>query len=505
MKNIILAFIGGLLLALSLPGYFIPFAFLGGFFIIFYQAYNNSLKKAILYSLITGISFSIFSFYWITYAISYYGDVNIFVAVILFILFSIFFSLFLFVPFSVFLNWLRDYKYSIFLAPFLWVLLENLREFIPFSGFPWNLMGYSLSYINPIAQITAYTGIYLLSFLSVFFSVAVYLFIRSRNLLSASLVVFSIAIFVVIYIWGDNRIKNFQPEGVQKKIAVIQGNIDESEKNDPEKALEITQKYLGLMREAAKQDVDLIVLSESAIPTYPLFKPERALYVYFRHYLKKIGVPLISGFDNYYTEGDNLILHNSIFLFDEKANIVDYYNKIKLVPFGEYVPFPFGIFKPLFPYLQGYDFIPGKKQKILKYREFKIIPLICFEAIFPEFVASFSHKGNLIINATNDAWFGNTVAPYQHFEMARVRAIETGRYFVRAANTGISAVITPTGKISSSIGLFKEGIIVDKVFLLENRTFFSQYYYYIQISYVIIFLSLIFVIRSQLWKRLMKK
>ncbi|MDQ7056277.1 MAG: apolipoprotein N-acyltransferase [Persephonella sp.] len=294
-------------------------------------------------------------------------------------------------------------------------------------------------------------------------------------------------LFAGIYIWGDYRINSYTDTGIGKNIAVIQGNITEDVKLDSSKRLEVIDKYLYLIETASKYDVDLIILPESAIPVYPLYQEEDVYRAYFFEKLKKYKKALLSGFDNIHYQNNRLILHNSVFLYDENGKMVNVYNKIKLVPFGEYVPFPFGIFRSLFPYLEGYDFMPGEEKSILQFKKFKIIPLICFEAIFPDFVADFSKEGNLIVNITNDAWFGRTSAPFQHFEMARIRAIETGRYLIRAANTGISSVINPAGEIKSSLNLFEDGIILERVYLIDRETFWAKHHYKIKLLFIILF------------------
>nr|WP_207145090.1 apolipoprotein N-acyltransferase [Persephonella atlantica] len=486
----------GFLISLSFPNFFIPFVYIGGFFILLYAVYKAiSLKESILYSLLTGFSFTVFSFYWIVFAISHYGDVNLLVSVLLFALFGISFSLFQFVPFGIFLHITKKHRYSIFLAPFVWVILEFLREHFPFSGFPWNLMGYTLSYINPVAQITSITGIYGLSFLAVFFAVSFFILFHRKNLIPA---VACIALFTGIYLWGNHRINSYTDTGTARNIAVIQGNIKEDVKLDNNKRLEVINKYLHLIQTASKYSVDLIILPESAIPVYPLYQEEDVYRLYFFDRLKKYKKPVLSGFDNVYYKNGRLILHNSVFLYDENNRLVDTYNKMKLVPFGEYVPFPFGIFRSLFPYLEGYDFVPGKEKKVIRFKEFKIVPLICFEAIFPDFVSEFAKKGNLIVNVTNDAWFGRTSAPLQHFEMARVRAVETGKYLIRAANTGISAVINPVGEIKSSLKLFEDGIILEKVYLNSKATFWAEHHYKIKLLFIILFIILsVFILRKE--------
>ncbi len=477
-KNLIISFLSGLLISISLPKFYIPFSFLIGFYFFIKLINENNLKNTFLYSSFVGFIFSLFSFYWINYSVVYYGDVSIFVAVPLFVLFSLVFGIFQF-GFSGLIAKILINRYKlevVFLFPFIWVFIEICREFFPFGGFPWNLAGYMVSYINPIAQITSITSIYGLSFLVIFISVSTFYFFYKKNFISFFIIIFSFVIVISVFIYGNYRINNYKLSGKQVKVSIIQGNIPEDMKMSVEGKPEIIQKYIRFIKEAYKKDrPDLIVLPESALP-FPPMAVENKLKTEFFHKIKNIKVPMVIGFDNYYIRGDKLFLYNSMFLYDERHIVKNSYNKIKLVPFGEYVPFPFKVFASLFPYLEGYDFIKGKRKKLLVYKDFRILPLICFEGIFPNFVASNSkRKPNVIINITNDAWFKTTSAPYQHFEMVRVRAIETGTFLVRAANTGISGFVSPTGKIIKSLGLFEEGFITGKIYLYNKETFFEKY------------------------------
>ncbi|MEZ0323656.1 MAG: apolipoprotein N-acyltransferase [Hydrogenothermaceae bacterium] len=495
-KGIFLSVLSGLFLGISLPNFFIPFGFLIGFYILFKFIVDYPLKKVIFYSFITGLTFSVISFYWIIYAVSYYGGINLFLSSILFILFTFSYSAWVFISFSVIVKLLYN-RYglnAIFTAPFVWVFLEFSREFFPFNGFPWNLVGYMLSYINPIAQITAFFSVYGLSFLVLLLSVVFFLMFRVKEKKLIILAILTILIFIIIFIYGQFRIDNYRDSGKSVKVAVIQANIDESLKLNPtqETNIKIIDIYTDLIKQSLKDNPDFVVLPESAIPIYPYI--DTPLRDYFFHKIKDINVPIITGFDNVLLTPNMDIdkIYNSVFILDENHTYVDYYNKIKLVPFGEYAPFKNKILENIFTYLQGIDFTKGKEQKILTYRDLKVVPLICFESIFPDFVSDFVNKGgNVIVNVTNDGWFGKTSAPYQHFEMARIRSIETGRYLIRAANTGISAVINPVGVIKGYLPLKEEGFIVQTVYLYDEKTFFTAYKTYIYFIFILIFLSLI--------------
>ena len=499
MKSMIWIILSGILIAISLPGYFIPFSFVFGFIILLNKLKNATLRETIYYTFISGFIFSLLAFYWTVYAITYYGGVSIFLGVPLLFLLAATFSIFQFVSSGLIFYFFRK-RYNLLAIPtfpFIWTSLEILREFFPFGGFPWNLIGYTLSYFNSIAQITSIFSIYFLSFLAVFIpSIIFFSYQKGRYHFLVSLIFIS-AFILSLHFWGVYRGEHFNPNGINKKIAIVQANITEDVKLQNKEPLRVIDKYVYLIKEAYKKRPDLIILPESALP-FLYIGGDEALKSYFLNNIKDVKVPILLGSDTAFYKGNHLYIYNSIILLDEKKNIVDMYNKIKLVPFGEYVPFPFKIFSSIFPYLEGYDFSPGKEKKILTYKSWEIVPLICFEGIFPNFVADFSKNGNIVINISNDAWFGRTVAPYQHFEMARVRAIENGLYLIRGTNTGISAVITPIGTIKNKLDLFKEGVLVSDIKLLKNFTFWKEYHTLLTILYVVLLIILLIIFEIKL-------
>ncbi|WP_297888099.1 apolipoprotein N-acyltransferase [Sulfurihydrogenibium sp.] len=500
IKFFVLSGLSGLFLSLSLPNFFVPFGFLIGFSLWFYIIEKNSVKNVLLYSFLVGFVFSFVSFYWIVFALSYYGGINILISSILFLIFSTAYALYTFVL-SGFIIKKLILRYSLkglFLLPFIWVVLEFIREFFPFNGFSWNLFGYMISYINPVAQITYYTSIYGLSLLVLFFSVSFYMMISERDYRFIFLNIFNILFFIVIFVWGNHRINSYTDKGDYYKVAVLQGNVDESMKLKPTKEInrKIIDKYINLLKQAKEKGADIAVLPESALPFFPYV--DSSLRDYFFERFSEIKMPILSGFDNVLLKEDGDIdrVYNSLFLIDKDGFYLDYYSKIKLVPFGEYTPFRNKLLENIFEYLQGIDFTKGEGQKLIVYEKMKVASLICFESIFPDFVANFVNKGaNVIVNITNDGWFGKTSAPYQHFEMARVRAIENNIYLVRAANTGVSAIINPVGKIVSYLPLYKDGIIIEKVYINGGKSFYNQNKTYIYILFIVVFILSILIIQ----------
>lgn len=507
MVNFLLAIFSGITLSISLPNFYIPFSFLIGFGIIFYFITKDRMKDVFIYPFLSGMVFSVLSFYWIVYAISYYGGLNVFLSGLLFLLFCVSFSIYTFVLFSLVLKtfYIRYGNRAFYLAPFIYTFFEFLREYIPFNGFPWNLSGYMLTYITPLAQITSFISVYGLSFFVVFLSATFFLFFKEKKRVYAIVLGLNILLLVAFYIIGNLRIDGYKEDIKTFKVAVIQGNIDESLKLNPDDDVNrvVIDKYVELMRKASKKNPDIIVLPESAIPIYPFV--DNSLKEYFFEEISDIKIPLIVGFDNVILTDTRKIdrVYNSVFLMDKDHNFSDYYNKIKLVPFGEYTPFKTKLMEKIFTYLQGIDFTQGESQKILVYKDLKVVPLVCFESIFPDFVADFvSKNGNVIVNITNDGWFGKTSGPYQHFEMAKVRAIENGVYLVRAANTGISAVIDPVGRVRSHIPLMEEGYIVYSVNISKKVTFFNHYRSYIYLTFIVIFLTLVLLFEVKYRKNL---
>ncbi len=500
MNVLVLIIISGVLIAVSFPGYFIPFSSFFGIFLWLKTVYRTSVRDGIIYSFITGFVFSVLTLYWTVYAITYYGDVSIFLSIPLFLLLASVFSIYQFVlPYIFFYIFKKRYKqYSLFIFPFLWVFIEILREHFPFGGFPWNLLGYSVSYINSLAQIVSVSSIYSLSFLVVFISsITLFSLLKGKEWFLTT-VIFSFLFILLLHFWGLKRIENFELKGKEKRVAVIQGNISEDIKLQNQHPEEVIDKYAYLINRAFEKKPDLIVLPESAMPFFYI-NGDKELKSYFLDKVKNVKVPILLGSDIATVENGDIHIYNSIILLDENKKIVSIYKKIKLVPFGEYVPFPFKIFQSIFPYLAGYDFSRGREKNVLIYKDWKIIPLICFEATFPDFVTSFSKKGNIIVNVSNDGWFGKTVAPFQHFEMARVRAIETGLFFIRATNTGISAVITPTGSIENKLGLFKEGFFVSNIYLEKPETYWIKNHK--NILMIFIYLFIVIIIAIEIWWR----
>jgi len=495
--KLVLGFISAILIFLSFPPYEIPFFSVLGLALYFLIISDfKGFKRGLTLSLFTGFFIGVFLFYWFYYPISEIYGLPKWLGYLAPIPAGMLYSIFHFgIMYSIIhLTYsITNNKFkALFIAPFVWTFLEVLREFTIFDGFPWNLMGYTLSYVNLLAQVTSIFGIYILSFLVLYLAVTISWILIYHlekyeitkfhifNILGAILLLISITAF------GFYQIINYTPEGIRKRVALIQGNVDQREKLNVRNYRKINDLYINLINEALKEKVDLVILPESSVYITPSYIEKE--YMRFFANIKQVdNTLLLIGLDDitFSTESD-VKIYNSVYLFKPNGEIIDFYRKIKLVPFGEYTPKMFKWLSSYINYLGGIDFSKGAEKRILQFGDFKIVPLICFEAIYPYFVGEFARRGNLIVNVTNDAWFGNTAGPFQHFEMARVRAIENGKYLVRVANNGISAVIDPLGRIKEYIPLNERKIAYATVYLIDKKTTFEKYLLYVYALYLIL-------------------
>jgi len=505
--KLLLGFLSAILIFLSFPPVKAPFMSIIGLatYFLLISDFKN-FKKGLILSIFTGFVLGFLFLYWLYYPIHNFYNAGLMLSILAVIPAALVFSIYHFATLYSLLyltHYITERRYkTLLLAPFIWVFFEVLREFIIFNGFPWDLMGYSISYINTLAQITSLFGIYFLSLVVLLWSVMLsWLLIhliekaplQKFNYLCIAM---SILIFIGLIFYGSQKIKSYKDEGIPKKVALIQGNIPQEEKMHVKFHKKINDEYIELINKIDKK-VDMIIIPESSIYILPSLKDNE--YTRFFNKLKIKDTPILAGLDDIIlTKNKDIKVYNSIYLFSPNGEILGTYRKIKLVPIGEYTPKLLGLLKRYINYLGGIDLSFGEEKKIIKYKEFKIVPFICFESIFPYFVGDFAKNGNLLVNITNDAWFGDTTAPYQHFEMARVRAIENGKYLVRVANSGITAVVNPIGEIKLYLPLFVREIAYADVYLIDKQTFFEEYISYIYAFYIIfpIFFFLLLIAKN---------
>ncbi|NPA49976.1 MAG: apolipoprotein N-acyltransferase [Thermodesulfobacteria bacterium] len=332
----------------------------------------------------------------------------------------------------------------------LFTLFEFLRAKVPFA-FPWGLLGTTQYKETFLIQIADWGGVFAVTFLVVLVNYAVFSFVSARKKAPLLLAVLCL---LGAYFYGAWRL-GVPLHGVSQKMGLIQGNIPQDLKWEREILQETLAKYQRLSLRAIKKGAEILLWPETAIPTY--FSPENPLFRGLFAWVREIQRPLIFGAPRLVREGGKLKIHNSLILVRPDGKVA-IYDKQQLVPFGEFVPF-----EDRLPWLRRFavasgEYSPGSQRGLLPLRkDQKFGPLICFESIFPSLARGRVRDGaTILLVATNDAWFGTTAGPYQHFVQAVFRAVETRRYVVRIANTGISGLIDPFGRIRYKTPLEKE-------------------------------------------------
>lgn len=463
-KDFFLIFFSACFLMLATP----PFNF---FFFAFFALplallSLRSTDRPMLYGFLFGLFYNAMSMYWITYVLSKYGNIPYILSFFLFLLLIAYLSLYQGIFFFFFKKYNRFFNALIspLIFSFLWVLLEFIRsKFL--TGFPWMLIGYTQYNFLPLIQISSILGIYSVSFIVVFVNLSIYA-IFSRDRFRFFPVVISIVIISILFFWGSKRIDQIKNQNLSRtklNVLLIQGNIDQSQKWEKDLQKTIILKHLRMTKENIDQETNLIVWSETAMPF--IYGADKEITEFFKKESVDLGIPIISGFVGYkWDDKGNPKLTNSAGIF-YKGELVERYDKVHLVPFGEYVPMQNILFFVNKLVSAAGDFVSGEKIKTCSFNDLSYGIMICYESIFPEISRTMSKEGaKVLVNITNDAWFGNSPAPYQHFAMSIFRAVENRKYLIRVANTGISGIITPWGEVLSKTNLYEDRVIKGVVY-----------------------------------------
>jgi apolipoprotein N-acyltransferase len=371
---------------------------------------------------------------------------------------------------------------AVWLGAALWTALELLRGHA-FTGFPWALAGYSQTPFLPLILVAEWTGVYGVSFLILLVNLGVAEAVhavrtgsgRRRPLLHLALIAALVAAATGAGEARRRGIARRMREERPLRVALIQGNIPQGVKWSPDFVLASLQKHLALTADASASDPDLILWPEASVTYY--FQEEEALDGLVFQAADAANAPIFFGASAREATGEGTRYYNSAFLVLPGGRVEGRYDKIHLVPFGEYVPF-----RRWLPFLSrvatgiaGGDFTPGASAEIFALDGRSFGALICYEAIFPALSRTLVRRGaDFLVNITNDAWFGRSGAPGQHLQMAIFRAVENRIGMGRAANTGYSALIQPTGEVTVRTDLFTT---VQRVGTLSPRvaeTFYTQ-------------------------------
>ncbi len=358
---------------------------------------------------------------------------------------------------------------AVWLAPAFWVAGELARTYA-LSGYPWGLLGYVPSGRLAVIQIAAWTGVYGVSFLLALVNTAVAwaLLGRATSAVVASALVAAASTGAALAV----GVAHSAPTAASFPVALVQGNIDQAIKLDPVYQQDTLEVYADLTRRAAPGS-RLIVWPEAAVPAYVHYEPW--VLAWLSRLAAEVGTPLLVGAPDAREDDRATRFLNSAFLV-EPSGLRARYDKMHLVPFGEYVPLKGLLFFVEAIAAEIGDFTPGRERVIFPLQGAPFGTVICYEVIFPALFRGFVREGaRFMVNITNDAWFGDSGGPLQHLAMVPLRAVENGVAVARAANTGVSALIHPSGRIEPQLGLFRRGVLRVGVPLRAGETFYTRY------------------------------
>ncbi|MBI5639632.1 MAG: apolipoprotein N-acyltransferase [Nitrospirae bacterium] len=501
------AFVSGILVILAFPVFDIYLLAWIAFVPLLVSLWGKTAREAFLSGYLFGVVSFFGTLYWIYHSVSVYGSIPFPVSICIVFLLCCYLGLFPALFAVLFRSMLKKTKLpALLIAPVIWVVLEFLRSYA-LTGFPWSSIGYSQYRFLPVIQISDITGIYGVSFLILAINGSFAdLFLLKKRLremplfpLSYSIIGFSslIILLVVTAGYGIWRLGQ-EREGHPVKTSVIQGSIEQDKKWEPVYQNEVLDIYSGLSQRAAETSPQLIVWPETAVPFF--FDYDAANTGNLTRLQEGLGTHLLFGSVLVKERSlEKTLLSNSAVLLDKGGKTIYIYDKLHLVPFGEYVPLRSILFF-IDKLVTGIgDYIPGSSYVRAGTEFGSFGTLICYEVIFPGLVRKFYTKGgDFIVNITNDAWFGRTAGPYQHFSMAVFRAIENRKPLIRAANTGISGFIDSSGRILSRTELFERRVLTGTVKTDNTLTFYTKYGDLF--SYLCIVIFIILSINIKAWR-----
>ncbi len=483
-----LAVASGLALALAFPKFDFNFAAWVALVPLLYAIEGETHRKVFLYAWLQGFACYVASLYWVTITLHHFADVRTIFAVLPMLLLAAVIALYTAAAFwaSAFIS-ARLRRSIVVVLPIVWTAVEWIRTYFPI-GFPWNLLGYAAYQNLTLIQFAEFTGVYGVSALIVLFNVVIYSVIFRRGSARSqgiSLAVLS-TLIAAAWIFGTVRIGELHREQPSHSLrfAMVQGDIPQSIKWNPGFLESSFSVYVKQTQEAARLGADLIVWPEAAAAFF--FQPTEqypAAFAGDASYRQRLlqlaadtGDPILFGAPALAQRDGRLGFYNRAYLVSGHGTISDWYDKINLVPFGEYVPLRSVLGYFVNRVVSGFgDMFAGSRQTIFPVQGARLGVLICYESIFPNLSRMAVDRGaDILVNITNDAWYGESSAPYQLLAMAALRAVETKVPMVRVANTGISAVIEATGEIKARTPLFKRGTEIERVYFEPRKTVYTM-------------------------------
>ena len=490
----------GALTSLSLPPYnylIINFITIGLFFIYIYQKKRFSKKQnSFLYGWFFGFGYFLSNLYWITISLTFDENFNFLIPFALFLIplfLGIFYGL---ATYCFFIIDIKKPVSNLFLFSLLFGITEFLRGNI-LTGFPWNLIAFSFSENLEILQILSFIGTYSFNILCITFFASPAIFILRENRKEIFICVIFLLSPIILFSSGSSNIKSFQLSKVINNdyvIRIIGSNIELNRFYGNSDTTEVINELIEISQPDQKTKT-IFLWPEGIIPNVSQTKFAEFEFLFNEKFNK--NHLLVIGINSYEKNNDKDYFYNTISLYDHRLDLIKDYKKVKLVPFGEFLPFEkilriIGL-KSLTNNYQSFS--SGKNRKILSIDtdsfDLEILPLICYEIIYSGNIFKNS-KFDYIINVSEDGWFGDSIGPHQHFTHSVFRAIESGKYLLRSANNGISAIINPTGGIENKIEFGHSGFIDFKDKRFFKETIFSKYGNKMFLVIILLYIFIIF-------------
>jgi apolipoprotein N-acyltransferase len=467
LEHLLAAILSGLLLALAFPKWDLTWLLFVALIPLFWALPGRSLKTAFGLGFLSGLVHYVILLYWIVYVTHVHGFLPLPLAIGILLLLAAYLSLYSGL-WALGISWGAARGLSlIWWGPILWVTLEFGLTYI-ISGFPWELLGYGLVPHPMLLQVADLTGVYGLSFLLVLINACLWRLFSVPKTRRDSRYPYAVAVCLILVAWLGygyyrlNDLQQLETNSPKLKVAVVQGNIKQGEKWKKEMVQATLDRYTELTRRVT--GAQLIVWPETAAPFFFLRTGDLSAQV--QTTAKESGGSLLFGSPAWELTADAETYFNRAYLLSPGGEVLGYYDKAHLVPFGEYVPLrrypPFSWVGKMVPMVG--DFAEGPVGATVALPDGDALgPLVCYESIFPNLSrAQVANGAKLLVNITNDAWFGKTAAAYQHLAMAVMRCVENHVCLARAANTGISAFIDARGRI-----LWQSEIYVPEAHALE--------------------------------------
>lgn len=486
-RNFFLATLSGLLLWIAFPGG-------GGLWPLIFVALvpflfvirNSSIKNCILGGLTCGLVHYLSLLYWVVIVLGKYGGMPWFISLQGLVLLALYMSFYLIAFAVIARSFISDLPMwlVVWLLPALWVGIDWGRGLF-LTGLPWMDIGYSLYEVPYLLQIADLGGHHAVSFIIVLTNTVLFYLLAGPPAMRRVVVFFpSVLVLGLLLFYSTTRYAEVKEmvageASSQITVGVVQGNIKQEQKWSPELQEKTVLIYTNMTKSLLDQNPpQFTVWPETALPFYP---PSSPLMVPLFDFVRENSTPVLTGAPWYEIidwKARKLKFYNSAVLLGKDGKYHGKYNKTHLVPFGEYVPF-----KKFLPFLAPLveavgDFTPGKIEAPLEQGAVKAGVLICFESVFPDLSRQWVEAGaNILVNLTNDAWYGKSSAPIQSLAMTVLRAVETRRSIVRSANTGISAFITPLGEITIKSDIFVPWAAKEELTLHDEKTVWVRYGY----------------------------